>query len=50
MNKAKEKTLDFVERQMVKEKEKFNDGMKNNYYQWEELFNELWREWVENDK
>lgn len=37
----KEKTLEWVKKQVDKEKEKWEVGSKNKYFQWDELYKSL---------
>lgn len=41
MNKAEEKLYEFIDKNITKEKDKFACGSKNNYYDWQELKDEL---------
>ena len=38
---AKEKLLKWVKSQYDKEKEKWSCGYKNNYYEWDSLYNKI---------
>lgn len=46
MNKTEEKILAYVEKLMVKEKDKMMSGMKNNFYQAEEAYHDLKEHWA----
>ena len=37
MKTAKEKLLEYVRKQVINEKDKWLSGMKNNYFEWEDL-------------
>lgn len=37
MKSAKEKLLEYAEKQAYKEKDKWNCGMKNQWYEWADL-------------
>ena len=36
-----EKTLEWVSKYLEKEKEKYQDGLKNKYFEWEDIYNKL---------
>lgn len=38
---AKELVLEYVRKQYEKEKDKWNCGMKNSYFEWEDLLHNL---------
>ena len=41
MNKAKEKLNEYINKNIEKEKDKYACGSKNNYFEWQELKDEL---------
>ncbi len=41
MNKAEEKLCEFINKNIAKEKDKFACGSKNNYYDWQELKDDI---------
>lgn len=41
MKSAKEQVIEFIQKQYDKEKEKWNSGLKSNYYEWEEIIGEI---------
>ena len=40
-NKAKEKLNEYINKNIAKEKDKYACGSKNNYFEWQELKDEL---------
>ena len=44
MKTPKEQVIDFVEKKYQKEKEKWNDGLRNQYLEWEDVRNQLFQE------
>ena len=43
MKTPKEQVIDFVEKKYQKEKEKWNDGLRNQYFEWEDVRNQLFQ-------
>lgn len=41
MEKAYEKTLKFIEKNLNKEREKYRDGRKHNLFEWEDLLSDF---------
>jgi len=40
-NTPKEETLNFIQRKYFRERVKWEAGFKSDYYEWEELYNEI---------
>ena len=38
----KNKIMVYVSKQLIKEKDKWESGMKNDYFSWQDAYNELW--------
>ena len=45
MKSAKNKLLEYAENQYRKEKDKWDSGMKNQLYEWEDLVSQL-KDWL----
>lgn len=43
MKTPKEQVIDFVENKYQKEKEKWNDGLRNQYFEWEDIKNQIFQ-------
>ena len=43
MKTPKEQIIEYVEKRYQKEKEKWNDGLRNQYFEWEEVRNQLFQ-------
>ena len=43
MKTPKEQVIDFVEKKYQKEKEKWNDGLRNKYFEWEDVRDQLFQ-------
>ena len=44
MKTPKEQVIEYVEKRYQKEKEKWNDGLRNQYFEWEDVRNKLFQE------
>ena len=44
MKTPKEQVIEYVEKRYLKEKEKWNDGLRNQYFEWEDVRNQLFQE------
>ena len=44
MKTPKEQIIEYVEKRYQKEKEKWNDGLRNQYLEWEDVRNQLFQE------
>lgn len=44
MKSPKEQVIEYVEKRYQKEKEKWNDGLRNQYLEWEDVRNQLFQE------
>ena len=44
MKTPKEQIIEYVEKRYQKEKEKWNDGLRNQYFEWEDVRNKLFQE------
>ena len=44
MKTPKEQVIEYVEKRYQKEKEKWNDGLRNQYLEWEDVRNQLFQE------
>ena len=44
MKAPKEQVIEYVEKRYQKEKEKWNDGLRNQYLEWEDVRNQLFQE------
>ena len=43
MKAPKEQVIEYVEKRYQKEKEKWNDGLRNQYLEWEDVRNKLFQ-------
>ena len=43
MKTPKEQVIEYIEKRYQKEKEKWNDGLRNQYLEWEEVRNQLFQ-------
>ena len=43
MKTPKEQLIEYVEKRYQKEKEKWNDGLRNQYLEWEDVRNQLFQ-------
>ena len=43
MKTPKEQIIEYVEKRYQKEKEKWNDGLRNQYLEWEDVRNQLFQ-------
>ena len=43
MKTPKEQIIEYVEKRYQKEKEKWNDGLRNQYLEWEEVRNQVFQ-------
>ena len=43
MKTPKEQVIEYVEKRYQKEKEKWNDGLRNQYLEWEDVRNQLFQ-------
>ena len=43
MKAPKEQVIEYVEKRYQKEKEKWNDGLRNQYFEWEDVRNQLFQ-------
>lgn len=43
MKTPKEQVIEFVEKKYQKEKEKWNDGLRNQYFEWEDIKTQLFQ-------
>ena len=43
MKTPKEQVIEYVEKRYQKEKEKWNDGLRNQYFEWEDVRNQLFQ-------
>lgn len=43
MKTPKEQIIEYVEKRYQKEKEKWNDGLRNQYLEWEDVKNQLFQ-------
>ena len=43
MKSPKEQVIEYVEKRYQKEKEKWNDGLRNQYFEWEDVRNQLFQ-------
>lgn len=43
MKTPKEQIIDYVEKRYQKEKEKWSDGLRNEYLEWEDVRNQLFQ-------
>ena len=41
MKSPKEQVIEYVEKKYLKEKEKWSDGLRNQYLEWEDVRNQL---------
>ena len=44
MKTPKELVIEYVEKRYQKEKEKWNDGLRNQYFEWEDVRNNIFQE------
>ena len=44
MKTPKEQVIEYVEKRYQKEKEKWSDGLRNQYLEWEDVRNQLFKE------
>ena len=44
MKTPKEQVIEYVEKRYQKEKEKWSDGLRNQYLEWEDVRNKLFQE------
>ena len=44
MKTPKEQVIEYVEKRYQKEKEKWSDGLRNQYLEWENVRNQLFKE------
>ena len=44
MKIPKEQVIEYVEKRYQKEKEKWSDGLRNQYLEWEDVRNQLFKE------
>ena len=44
MKTPKEQIIEYVEKRYQKEKEKWSDGLRNHYLEWEEVRNQVFQE------
>ena len=44
MKTPKEQVIEYVEKRYQKEKEKWSDGLRNQYLEWEDVRNQLFQE------
>ena len=44
MKTPKEQIIEYVEKRYQKEKEKWNDGLRNQYLEWEEVRDQVFQE------
>ena len=44
MKTPKEQVIEYVEKRYLKEKEKWSDGLRNQYLEWEDVRNQLFQE------
>ena len=44
MKTPKEQVIEYVEKRYQKEKEKWNDGLRNQYLEWDDVRNQLFQE------
>ena len=44
MKTPKEQVIEYVEKRYQKEKEKWNYGLRNQYFEWEDVRNKLFQE------
>ena len=44
MKTPKEQIIEYVEKRYQKEKEKWSDGLRNQYLEWEDVRNQLFQE------
>ena len=43
MKTPKEQVIEYVEKRYQKEKEKWNDGLRNQYFEWEDIKNQIFQ-------
>ena len=43
MKIQKEQVIEYVEKRYQKEKEKWNDGLRNQYFEWEDVRNQIFQ-------
>ena len=43
MKTPKEQVIEYVEKRYQKEKEKWSDGLRNQYFEWEDVRNKLFQ-------
>ena len=43
MKTPKEQVIEYVEKRYQKEKEKWSDGLRNQYLEWEDVMNQLFQ-------
>ena len=43
MKTPKEQVIEFVEKKYQKEKEKWNDGLRNQYFEWEDIKTQIFQ-------
>ena len=43
MKTPKEQVIEYVEKRYLKEKEKWSDGLRNQYFEWKEVRNKLFQ-------
>ena len=43
MKTPKEQVIEFVEKKYQKEKEKWDDGLRNQYFEWEDVKNQIFQ-------
>ena len=43
MKTPKEQVIEFVEKKYQKEKEKWNDGLRNQYFKWKDIKDQLFQ-------
>ena len=44
MKTPKEQVIEYVEKRYLKEKDKWNDGLRNQYFEWENVRNQLFQD------
>ena len=43
MKTPKEQVIEYIEKRYQKEKEKWNDGLRNQYFEWEEVRDQVFQ-------
>lgn len=43
MKTPKEQVIEYVEKKYQKEKEKWSDGLRNQYFEWEDIKNQIFQ-------